>query len=68
MSRTNRLQDLLKMLRHHADPVSGSDLAGALDISLSALYKDIAALRAVGVEVVSEPGKGYSLPPGIHHA
>ncbi|MGY4877285.1 glutathione S-transferase N-terminal domain-containing protein [Vreelandella aquamarina] len=65
MSRTNRLQDLLKMLRHHADPVSGSDLAGALGIPLSALYKDIAVLRAVGVEVVSEPGKGYLLPSDV---
>ncbi|RUR26660.1 HTH domain-containing protein [Vreelandella andesensis] len=65
MSQTNRLPRLLKMLRHYDDPVSGADLAEALGIPLSALYKDIAVLRAVGVEIISEPGQGYVLPPSV---
>ncbi len=63
MSQAHRLPKLLKMLRHYDDPISGADLAEALGIPLSVLYKDIAVLRAVGVEIVSEPGQGYVLPP-----
>lgn len=65
MSQAHRLPKLLKMLRHYDDPISGADLAEALGIPLSALYKDIAVLRAVGVEIVSEPGQGYVLPLSV---
>jgi glutathione S-transferase len=65
MSRTTRLQDLLRVLRHHEGPIGGPDLATALGISLRSLYQDIAVLRAVGVEVVNEPGRGYVLPPEV---
>lgn len=65
MSRTNRLQDLIRVLRHHPGPIGGPELAAALDVSLRHLYQDIAVLRAVGVEVVNEPGRGYVLPPEV---
>ncbi|CAM3467360.1 glutathione S-transferase N-terminal domain-containing protein [Halomonas lysinitropha] len=65
MSRTTRLQDLIRVLRHHTDPIGGPELAESLGIGLRALYQDIAALRAVGIEVVNTPGQGYVLPPEV---
>ncbi|MGJ7460694.1 HTH domain-containing protein [Halomonas sp. MA07-2] len=65
MSRPTRLQDLIRVLRHHQDPIGGPDLAAALGVTLRSLYQDIAVLRAVGVEVVNEPGRGYVLPPEV---
>ncbi|WP_290908907.1 helix-turn-helix domain-containing protein [Halomonas sp.] len=46
-------------------PIGGPDLAAALGVTLRHLYQDIAVLRAVGVEVVNEPGRGYVLPPDV---
>ncbi|QTF91501.1 HTH domain-containing protein [Halomonas sp. BM-2019] len=65
MSRTTRLQDLLRVLRHHQGPIGGPELAAALGVTLRSLYQDIAVLRAVGVEVINEPGRGYVLPPEV---
>ncbi|APE31899.1 transcriptional regulator [Halomonas aestuarii] len=65
MSRTTRLYDLLQVMRQHDGRISGPDLAEALGISLRSLYQDIAALRAVGVEIANEPGVGYVLAPGV---
>ncbi|MCA1769300.1 MAG: glutathione S-transferase N-terminal domain-containing protein [Halomonas sp.] len=65
MSRTTRLQDLIRVLRHHQGPIGGPDLAAALGVTLRSLYQDIAVLRAVGVEVINEPGQGYVLPPEV---
>ncbi|MBB3229464.1 HTH domain-containing protein [Halomonas stenophila] len=65
MSRMSRLHDLLQVMRRHDGRISGPDLAEALGISLRSLYQDIAVLRAVGVEIASEPGVGYVLAPGV---
>jgi glutathione S-transferase len=65
MSRMTRLQDLIRTLRHHQGPIAGPDLAASLGISLRSLYQDIATLRAVGIEVINEPGQGYVLPPEV---
>lgn len=65
MSRTARLQDLIRVLRHHSGPIAGPELAATLGVTLRSLYQDIAVLRAVGVEVVNEPGQGYVLPPEV---
>ncbi|GAB3386355.1 HTH domain-containing protein [Azotobacter armeniacus] len=65
MPRTTRLFDLLQVLRRHRWPVSGATLAAELGVSLRTLYRDIAALQAVGAEVEGEPGIGYVLKPGF---
>lgn len=65
MSRTHRLFDLLQILRRHRKPVSGAVLAAETGISLRTLYRDIAALQAMGAEVDGEPGIGYVLRPGF---
>jgi len=63
LSRTERLLDLLQILRRHRYPVSGSALASELGISLRTLYRDIQTLQAQGAQIDGEPGVGYRLRP-----
>ncbi len=65
MSRTERLLDLLQILRRHRAPVAGASLAAELDISIRTLYRDIATLQGQGAEIEGEPGLGYVLKPGF---
>ncbi|HVX73767.1 MAG TPA: YafY family protein [Devosia sp.] len=65
MSRTERLLDLLQILRRHRAPVSGATLAAELDVSIRTLYRDIATLQGQGAEIDGEPGLGYVLKPGF---
>ncbi|MHB0990445.1 MAG: helix-turn-helix transcriptional regulator [Burkholderiales bacterium] len=65
MSRTERLFDLIQILRSHRFPVTGSDLAKELGISLRTLYRDIETLQGQGANIEGEPGLGYVLRPGF---
>lgn len=65
MSRTERLLELLQILRRHRAPVAGATLATDLNISLRTLYRDIATLQGQGAEIDGEPGLGYVLKPGF---
>ena len=65
MSRTERLLELLQVLRRHRAPVAGATLASDLNISLRTLYRDIATLQGQGAEIEGEPGLGYVLKPGF---
>lgn len=65
MSRTQRLFELIQLLRRHRYPVSGQHLAETLGVSLRTLYRDIATLQAQGASIEGEPGVGYVLRPGF---
>ncbi|MDF1707294.1 MAG: YafY family protein [Paracoccaceae bacterium] len=65
MSRSERLFDLLDILRRHRFPVSGQSLADELGVSLRTLYRDIATLQAMGARIEGEAGVGYLLEPGF---
>ncbi|WP_428671758.1 helix-turn-helix transcriptional regulator [Roseibium sp.] len=65
MSRSERLFDLLQVLRRHRRPVSGKVLAEELGVSIRTLYRDIASLQALGATIEGEPGVGYVLKPGF---
>ncbi len=65
MSRSERLLDLLQVLRRHRRPVTGLTLAGETGVSIRTLYRDIAALQAQGAPIEGEPGLGYVLKPGF---
>src|SRR6187399_3700871 len=65
MSRAERQQELMQVLRRHRRPVSGALLARELGISLRTLYRDIASLQARGAHIDGEPGMGYLLRPGF---
>ncbi len=65
MSRSERLLDLLQVLRRHRRPVSGQTLASEVGVSIRTLYRDIATLQAQGAHIEGEPGLGYILRPGF---
>ncbi|WP_165673435.1 helix-turn-helix transcriptional regulator [Metapseudomonas otitidis] len=65
MSRSQRLLDLLQILRRHRYPVAGHVLADALGISLRTLYRDIATLQQQGAHIEGSAGLGYLLRPGF---
>ncbi|MCW8443580.1 YafY family transcriptional regulator [Fluoribacter gormanii] len=65
MSRTERLLDLIQILRRHRFPVSGVLLAQELGISLRTLYRDISMLKGQGAPIEGEAGMGYMLRPGF---
>ncbi|WP_133131127.1 helix-turn-helix transcriptional regulator [Legionella yabuuchiae] len=65
MSRTQRLFDLIQILRCHRYPVSGKQLADELGVSLRTLYRDIVTLQSQGASIEGEPGLGYILRPGF---
>lgn len=65
MSRTQRLFDLIQILRRYRYPVSGKHLADELGVSLRTLYRDIATLQAQGASIEGEAGVGYVLRPGF---
>ena len=64
MTRTERLLNLLQILRTYRFPVTGHKLAERLGCSLRTLYRDIATLQAQGAEIRGEAGIGYVLKPG----
>ena len=65
MSRSERLLELLQLLRGHRYPVSGVDLAAKLGISLRTLYRDIRSLQTQGAPIEGEAGLGYVLRAGF---
>ncbi len=65
MSRTQRLLDLLQLLRAYRYPVTAQALAQELGISVRTLYRDIASLQQQGANITGEPGLGYVLKPGF---
>jgi len=65
MSRSERLLDLLQVLRRRKRPISGQKLAADMGISLRTLYRDIASLQAQGAPIEGEAGIGYVLRPGF---
>lgn len=65
MSRTNRLFDLLGILRARRTPVTALDLARELGVSRRSVYRDIETLRSLGAPVDGEAGIGYRLSDGF---
>jgi len=65
MSRTERLFDLIQILRRHRYPVTAKQLAYELNVSIRTIYRDIVTLQAQGASIDGEPGCGYVLKPGF---
>ena len=64
MRRTERLFQIIQILRSSRSPVTGRELAGELQVSLRTLYRDMAELIAQRVPVRGETGAGYVLEKG----
>ncbi|SHF44355.1 YafY family protein [Vibrio gazogenes] len=65
MSRTQRLFDLLQLLRCHKYPVAAATLADELNVSVRTIYRDIATLQSQGAEIEGTAGLGYLLKPNF---
>src|SRR5882724_3329310 len=65
MPRSQRLLDLMQVLRRHRRPVSGAVLAEEVGVSLRTLYRDIESLKSLGAYIDGEAGVGYVLRPGF---
>lgn len=69
MQRSTRLFEIIQILRSRQRPVRAEDLAETLEVSVRTIYRDIAALQAMGTPVEGEAGigyimrRGYDLPP-----
>lgn len=65
MSRSERLFDLLQILRRHRGTVSGRVLAEEAGVSLRTIRRDIATLQSLGADIDAQAGVGYVLRPGF---
>ena len=69
MNRSNRLFEIIQILRAAPHPVTAAALAEMLEVSIRTVYRDIAALQAARTPVEGAPGlgyvmrRGYDLPP-----
>ena len=64
MRRTERLFQIIQILRANRSPVTGRSLADELEVSLRTLYRDMAELTAQRIPVTGEAGTGYVLGEG----
>ncbi|PKP80284.1 MAG: YafY family transcriptional regulator [Alphaproteobacteria bacterium HGW-Alphaproteobacteria-18] len=64
MRRTERLFQIIQVLRRQRAPVTGRALAEELEVSLRTLYRDMAELIAQRVPIRGEAGTGYVLEEG----
>ncbi len=64
MRRTERLFQIIQVLRSTRSPVTGRDLADELEVSLRTLYRDMAELKAQRIPITGETGMGYVLDDG----
>ncbi len=65
MSRSKRLLSLLDLLRQSRRPVSASQLAQRLNVSVRSIYRDIATLQEQGAQIEGEAGVGYQMVSGF---
>lgn len=64
MRRTERLFQIIQILRASRAPITGQSLASEMEISLRTLYRDMAELIAQRVPITGEAGMGYVLDDG----
>lgn len=65
MSRTNRLFELLSILRARRTPATAQQLSQELCISQRSVYRDIDTLRSLGAPLEGQAGIGFCLREGF---
>jgi len=69
MRRSNRLFEIIQILRSAGRPMTADALAQKLEVSTRTIYRDISALQMMSTPIEGEPGigyvmrRGYDLPP-----
>ena len=66
MTRTERLLELLQILRVQRYPITASALSERLGISVRSLYRDIKTLQHQGVSIEGGAGIGYIIKSDFH--
>ncbi|USD42921.1 YafY family transcriptional regulator [Vibrio sp. SCSIO 43135] len=66
MSKSERLFELLTLLRAKRYAVTAAELASVLEVSERTIYRDIQSLLNSGVPIQGEAGVGYMLQAGSH--
>lgn len=66
MTRSQRLLELLQLLRVYRQPASASLLADKLEVTPRTIYRDINTLREQGADIVGESGIGFVLVSDHH--
>ncbi|ELO0858375.1 helix-turn-helix transcriptional regulator [Citrobacter amalonaticus] len=66
MTRTERLLELLQILRAQRYPITASALSDRLGISVRSLYRDIKTLQHQGVSIEGGAGIGYIIRSDFH--
>ena len=61
-----RMLDVIATLRGARRAMTAAQIAGQLGASVRTIYRDIAALQAMGVPIDGAAGLGYILRPGYH--
>jgi len=64
MRKSERLLQLLVLLRGRRRASTANELANRLQVSERTIYRDIQSLQLSGVDIAGEAGVGYSLRPG----
>ncbi|MCB8820654.1 helix-turn-helix transcriptional regulator [Microvirga rosea] len=65
MRKASRLFEIIQILRVAEQPVTAAQIAEKLGVTSRSIYRDIAALQAMGVPVQGGRGIGYLLRPGF---
>ncbi|MGE0970872.1 helix-turn-helix transcriptional regulator [Klebsiella sp. WOUb02] len=66
MTRTQRLLELLQILREHRYPLTALTLSERLGISVRTVYRDIQTLQQQGVYIEGSSGIGYIIKSDYH--
>jgi predicted DNA-binding transcriptional regulator YafY len=61
MSKSDRLLQMMQLLRTLPAPVKALSLSTELEVSLRTVYRDVDSLRAAGAMIDGEAGYGYTL-------
>jgi predicted DNA-binding transcriptional regulator YafY len=65
MQKTERLLNIVQILRRYRRPVTAETIAEEFGVSVRTVYRDILQLQGTGVPVRGEAGIGYVLDPGF---
>lgn len=64
MAQTERLFDVIQILRNAKKPILAAEIAEALEVSVRTIYRDIAHLQARQVPIQGATGVGYVMRAG----
>jgi HTH domain len=65
MSRSDRMFEIIQLLRSADQPLTADAIAGTLEVTKRTVYRDISALAAMRVPIEGEAGVGYIMRPGF---